>query len=72
MAHGNTLRALIKHLDRITDEEIVHLEVPTARPLVYRLDSCMTPIIPGSVYLDDATVETPSLRIRPNRCDTRR
>jgi 2,3-bisphosphoglycerate-dependent phosphoglycerate mutase len=51
-AHGNSLRAMIKHLDRLTDEEIVGLNVPTARPLVYELDSELKPI--RHYYLGDA------------------
>ncbi len=51
-AHGNSLRALIKHLDRLSDEEIVALNVPTARPLVYELDSELKPI--RHYYLGDA------------------
>ena len=50
-AHGNSLRALIKHLDGIGDDEIVHLNVPTARPLVYELDSELRPL--RSSYLGD-------------------
>ena len=50
-AHGNSLRALIKHLDRISDDEIVALNVPTARPLVYELDSELRPI--RHYYLGD-------------------
>ncbi len=51
-AHGNSLRALIKHLDGIGDSEIVGLNVPTGRPLVYELDADLKPI--GSRYLGDA------------------
>ena len=51
-AHGNSLRALIKHLDRVSDDEIVTLNVPTARPLVYELDSELKPI--RHYYLGDA------------------
>jgi 2,3-bisphosphoglycerate-dependent phosphoglycerate mutase len=43
-AHGNSLRALIKHLDGISDDEIVGLNIPTARPLVYELDSNLKPV----------------------------
>ena len=50
-AHGNSLRALIKHLDHLSDEEIVELNVPTARPLVYELDSELKPI--RHYYLGD-------------------
>lgn len=50
-AHGNSLRALIKHLDGLSDEDIVHLNIPTARPLVYELDEALVPI--RSHYLGD-------------------
>ena len=43
-AHGNSLRALIKYLDGLSDDEIVALNVPTARPLVYELDDDLKPI----------------------------
>jgi 2,3-bisphosphoglycerate-dependent phosphoglycerate mutase len=50
-AHGNSLRALIKHLDGISDEDIAELNVPTGIPLVYKLDENFAPIEPA-VYLD--------------------
>jgi len=50
-AHGNSLRALVKHLDGIGEDEIVHMNIPTARPLVYELDDAMKPI--RSYYLGD-------------------
>lgn len=53
-AHGNSLRALVKHLDRISDEDIAALNIPTGIPLVYRLDSDLRPIVPGGEYLDPA------------------
>jgi 2,3-bisphosphoglycerate-dependent phosphoglycerate mutase len=43
-AHGNSLRALIKHLDGVSDEQIVKLVLPTAIPLVYELDDSLKPI----------------------------
>lgn len=43
-AHGNSLRALIKHIDGMSDDEIVSLNIPTARPLVYEFDDDMKPI----------------------------
>ena len=43
-AHGNSLRALIKHLDNISDNDIVHLNIPTGQPLVYELDDDLRPI----------------------------
>lgn len=51
-AHGNSLRALIKHLDQLSDEAIVALNVPTGRPLVYELDAELKPI--RHYYLGDA------------------
>jgi len=50
-AHGNSLRALVKHLDGIGDDEIVQLNIPTARPLVYELDDSLKPI--RNHYLGD-------------------
>jgi 2,3-bisphosphoglycerate-dependent phosphoglycerate mutase len=50
-AHGNSLRALIKHLDGVSDEEIVELNVPTGIPLVYELDDELRPL--RSEYLGD-------------------
>lgn len=52
VAHGNSLRALIKHLDRLSDDAIVALNLPTARPLVYELDAELRPI--RHYYLGDA------------------
>jgi 2,3-bisphosphoglycerate-dependent phosphoglycerate mutase len=43
-AHGNSLRALVKYLDRISDDEIVNLNIPTGRPLVYELDNKLRPL----------------------------
>ena len=51
-AHGNSLRALIKHLDHVSDEDIVHLNIPTGQPLVYELDENLRPI--RHYYLGDA------------------
>ncbi|MBX6355011.1 MAG: phosphoglyceromutase [Micromonosporaceae bacterium] len=58
-AHGNSLRALVKHLDRISDADIVGLNIPTGIPLRYDLDpATLRPLIPGGAYLDpDAAVE---------------
>jgi 2,3-bisphosphoglycerate-dependent phosphoglycerate mutase len=50
-AHGNSLRALIKFLDRVSDDAIVGLEIPTGQPLVYELDDALRPI--GHRYLAD-------------------
>ncbi|MGH1359647.1 MAG: 2,3-diphosphoglycerate-dependent phosphoglycerate mutase [Burkholderiaceae bacterium] len=51
-AHGNSLRALIKHLDNVSEDDIVNLNIPTARPLVYELDEDLKPI--RHYYLGDA------------------
>jgi 2,3-bisphosphoglycerate-dependent phosphoglycerate mutase len=51
-AHGNSLRALVKHLDGISDEDIAGLNIPTGMPLVYRLDDAMQPTVVGGEYLD--------------------
>jgi 2,3-bisphosphoglycerate-dependent phosphoglycerate mutase len=54
-AHGNSLRALVKHLDRISDAEIVGLNIPTGIPLRYDLDPVtLRPVTPGGEYLDPA------------------
>jgi 2,3-bisphosphoglycerate-dependent phosphoglycerate mutase len=53
-AHGNSLRALVKHLDGISDEDIAGLNIPTGMPLVYRLDDELNPLEPGGEYLDPA------------------
>ncbi len=49
-AHGNSLRAIVKHLDGISDDDISELNIPTGNPLVYELDDELTPI--ASAYLD--------------------
>ena len=52
VAHGNSLRALVKHLDGISDDDIASLNIPTGIPLVYRLDHDMRPLVKGGEYLD--------------------
>jgi 2,3-bisphosphoglycerate-dependent phosphoglycerate mutase len=51
-AHGNSLRALVKYLDGMSDEEVVGLNIPTGIPLVYELDDALKPTVPGGTYLD--------------------
>jgi 2,3-bisphosphoglycerate-dependent phosphoglycerate mutase len=51
-AHGNSLRALVKHLDGISDAAIAELNIPTGIPLVYELDDAFRPATPGGRYLD--------------------
>jgi 2,3-bisphosphoglycerate-dependent phosphoglycerate mutase len=52
-AHGNSLRALVKHLDGMGDQEVVGLNIPTGIPLRYELDDdLLRPVKPGGDYLD--------------------
>ena len=51
-AHGNSLRALVKYLDHVSDQDIVSLNIPTGVPLVYELDDALQPV--SSRYLGDA------------------
>ena len=53
-AHGNSLRALVKHLDGISDEDIAGLNIPTGIPLLYSLNADLTPKVKGGEYLDPA------------------
>jgi 2,3-bisphosphoglycerate-dependent phosphoglycerate mutase len=52
VAHGNSLRALVKHLDGISDEAISGLDIPTGIPLLYELDAEFRPVTKGGKYLD--------------------
>lgn len=51
-AHGNSLRALVKHLDEISDDDISGLNIPTGVPLYYELDDNFVPVTKGGRYLD--------------------
>jgi len=53
-AHGNSLRALVKHLDGISDADIAALNIPTGIPLLYELNDDFTPVKIGGEYLDPA------------------
>jgi 2,3-bisphosphoglycerate-dependent phosphoglycerate mutase len=50
-AHGNSMRALVKYLDHVSDQDIVELNIPTGIPLVYELDASLSPI--RHYYLGD-------------------
>jgi 2,3-bisphosphoglycerate-dependent phosphoglycerate mutase len=52
-AHGNSLRALIKHLDGMDGPDIAKLEIPTGVPIVYELDKALQPVEPGGRWLGD-------------------
>jgi 2,3-bisphosphoglycerate-dependent phosphoglycerate mutase len=56
-AHGNSLRAMVKHLDGISDDAIAALNLPTGIPLVYELDDDFSAITPGGRYLDPEAAE---------------
>ena len=51
-AHGNSLRALVKYLDGMSDEDVVGLNIPTGIPLRYDLDEDLKPVLAGGTYLD--------------------
>lgn len=57
VAHGNSLRALVKHLDGIGDDEIAGLNIPTGIPLRYELDDDFRPVTKGGLYLDPEAAE---------------
>ncbi|MCC3145563.1 2,3-diphosphoglycerate-dependent phosphoglycerate mutase [Halanaerobium sp. Z-7514] len=62
-AHGNSLRALVKHLDNISDDEISSLNIPTGRPLVYEFDEKMN--VKDSYYLgDQAEIEAEMEKVK--------
>ena len=56
-AHGNSLRAIVKHLDQVGDDDIAGLNIPTGMPLVYRLDESFRPTVTGGEYLDPEAAE---------------
>ncbi|MBB3662320.1 MULTISPECIES: phosphoglyceromutase [Prauserella salsuginis group] len=56
-AHGNSLRALVKHLDGVSEADIAGLNIPTGIPLRYDLDAELKPTNPGGTYLDPETAE---------------
>ncbi|MGI8888110.1 MAG: phosphoglyceromutase [Nocardioidaceae bacterium] len=56
-AHGNSLRALVKHLDAMSAEDVISLNIPTGIPLLYELDADLRPITRGGQYLDPQAAE---------------
>ena len=65
-AHGNSLRALVKHLDGISDDDIAGLNIPTGMPLVYELDDALAPTVAGGRYLDpEAAAAAAAARCQP-------
>lgn len=64
VAHGNSLRALVKHLDGISDAAIAELNIPTGIPLVYELDDAFRPVTAGGRYLDPEAAATAAEAVR--------
>jgi 2,3-bisphosphoglycerate-dependent phosphoglycerate mutase len=64
VAHGNSLRALVKHLDGISDTEIAGLNIPTGIPLVYELDADFRPKQAGGQYLDPEAAAVAAAAVR--------
>jgi 2,3-bisphosphoglycerate-dependent phosphoglycerate mutase len=64
VAHGNSIRALVKHLDGIGDEQIAGLNIPTGMPLIYELDDAFRPMVPGGRYLDPAAAAVAAEAVR--------
>ena len=55
-AHGNSLRGVVKHLDNMSDEDIMGLNLPTGIPFVYELDENMKPVVSMKFLRDEETV----------------
>jgi 2,3-bisphosphoglycerate-dependent phosphoglycerate mutase len=52
VAHGNSIRAIVKHIDCISDTDIAGVNIPTGIPLLYRFDDDFEPLVKGGEYLD--------------------
>jgi 2,3-bisphosphoglycerate-dependent phosphoglycerate mutase len=63
-AHGNSLRALVKHLDGVSDADISGLDIPTGIPCRYDLDDDLRPATSGGVYLDPQAAEAAETKVR--------
>ncbi|MCW2545212.1 MAG: phosphoglyceromutase [Frankiales bacterium] len=62
-AHGNSLRAMVKHLDGLSKEQVVELNIPTGQPLRYDLDDDLRPVVPGGTYLDPEAAAAAALAV---------
>ena len=62
-AHGNSLRALVAHLDHLSPDEVLELNIPTGMPLHYDLDENMTPVVRGGRYLDPEAARTAARQV---------
>ena len=63
-AHGNSLRGLVKHLDAMSEQAVVSLNIPTGIPLLYELDAGMRPLTSGGEYLDPQASEAAIAAVR--------
>jgi 2,3-bisphosphoglycerate-dependent phosphoglycerate mutase len=63
VAHGNSLRALVKHLDGMSDADVVGLNIPTGIPLLYELDAAYRPVVAGGEYLDPAAAADAAAKV---------
>jgi 2,3-bisphosphoglycerate-dependent phosphoglycerate mutase len=63
VAHSNSLRALVAHLDRLSPAEVLELNIPTGMPLVYELDDAMDPVVRGGTYLEPAAAATAAAEV---------
>lgn len=68
VAHGNSLRALVKYLDNVSDKDITELNIPTGIPLVYELDKDLKPI--KSYYLADEETVNAAINAVANQAKT--
>jgi 2,3-bisphosphoglycerate-dependent phosphoglycerate mutase len=68
-AHGNSLRALVKHLDNVSDQDIIELNIPTGVPLVYELDDDLKPL--RHYYLGDETAIQEAMQAVANQGKTK-
>ena len=67
VAHGNSIRALVKHLDGIGDEEIVDLNIPTGVPLLYELDNSFSPLSSATSAIRRPPAAAAEVAARPGR-----
>ena len=70
-AHGNSLRALVKYLDDMSDDDVVGLNIPTGIPLRYDLDENLRPVVPGGQYLDPEAAAAGAAAVASQGADAR-
>jgi len=63
VAHGNSLRAMVKHLDGLSEGEVVGLNIPTGQPLRYELDDRLRPTVAGGTYLDPSAATAAAVAV---------